>query len=251
MRIAVAGGTGTVGRHVVAHAQQAGHKVAVLSRSRGVNVRSGEGLADALTGADVVIDVTHPDTIEQAPAAQFWTDVAGGLQRAGAEQGVRHIVTLSIVGIDKTSFGYYLAKLEHERAAASGPVLGTVMRATQFHELPAQLIAITRHDSQAHVLDMRPVQTVAARTVAEALVEVAEDVPGGRAPDLAGPQQADLVTLARRFVQHRGEAITIHPDAESVADIPTGALLPETGARIQGPTFEEWLASEDAAELAV
>lgn len=201
MRIAVAGGTGTVGRHVVAHAQLAGHQV------------------------------------------------AAALQHAGAEQGVGHIVTLSIVGIDKTSFGYYAAKLEHERAAASGPVPGTVMRATQFHELPAQLIAITRRDSRARVLDMRPVQTVAARTVAEVLVEVAEAAPAGRAPDLAGPQQADLVALARKFVRHRGEPITVYPDAESVAGIPPRALLPGEGARIQGPTFDEWLGSDDAAAL--
>jgi uncharacterized protein YbjT (DUF2867 family) len=251
MRIAVAGGTGTVGKHVVAQAEKAGHEVVVMSRSRGVDVRSGEGLADALAGADVVIDVTHPDTIGQGAATQFWTDVAGALQHTGAEQGVRHIVTLSIVGIDKTSFGYYMAKLAHERAAASGPVPNTVMRATQFHELPAQLIAITRHDSQAHVLDMRPVQTVAARTVGEALVGVAQAAPSRRAPDLAGPQQADLVALARAFVQHRGQAITILPDADSVAGIPPGALLPEEGARIQGPTFTEWLASDDAATLTV
>jgi hypothetical protein len=214
-----------------------------------VDVRRGEGLAGALKGADAVIDVTHPDTIEQRVAAEFWAAVAGALQRAGDEQGVRHIVTLSIVGIEKTTFGYYLAKLEHERAAASGPVPGTVMRATQFHELPAQLIAITRQDSQAYVLDLRPVQTVAARTVAEVLVEVAEAAPSGRAPDLAGPQEADLVALARAFVRHRGEAITVHPDADSVAGIPPRALLPENGARIQGPTFEEWLASDDAAAL--
>ena len=200
---------------------------------------------------DAVIDVTHPDTIEQGAATEFWTDVAGSLQRTGAEQGVEHIVTLSIVGIDKTSFGYYTAKLEHERAAASGPVPNTVMRATQFHELPAQLIAITRHDSQAHVLDMQPVQTIAARTVGEALLEVAEAVPSGRAPDLAGPQEANLVDLARAFVERRSEAITVHPDADSVAGIPPRALLPGNGARIQGPTFEEWLASDDAAALTV
>jgi hypothetical protein len=123
------------------------------------------------------------------------------------------------------------------------------MRATQFHELPAQLVAITRHDSQAQVLDMRPVQTVAARTVGEVLVEVAEAAPAGRAPDLAGPQQADLVDLARAFVARQGQAITVIPDADSVAGIPSGALLPENGARIQGPTFTEWLASDDAAAL--
>jgi hypothetical protein len=101
------------------------------------------------------------------------------------------------------------------------------------------------------VLDLRPVQTVAARTVAEALLGVAEAAPAGRAPDLAGPQQADLVALARAFVQHRGEAITVHPDAESVAGVPPGALLPGDGARIQGPAFEEWLASDDAAALPI
>jgi uncharacterized protein YbjT (DUF2867 family) len=94
-------------------------------------------LAGALNGADAVIDVTHPDTIERVAATEFWTGAAGALQRTGAEQGVRHIVTLSIVGIEKTSFGYYAAKLEHERAAASGPVPSTVLRAIQFHELPA------------------------------------------------------------------------------------------------------------------
>jgi uncharacterized protein YbjT (DUF2867 family) len=251
MRIAVAGGTGTVGRHVVAHARETGHEAVVLSPSSGVDVRSGEGLAGALKGADVVIDVTNPKTIEQGPTTEFWTEVASALQRTGAEQGVGHIVTLSIVGIDKTSFGYYAAKLEHERAAARGPVPSTVMRATQLHELAAQLIAITRQDSQAYVLDLRPIQPVAACTVGEVLVELAEAAPGGRAPDLAGPQQADLVDLAREFVELRGEAITVHPDADSVAGIPSRALLPGTGARIQGPTFEEWLAGDDAAALAV
>jgi uncharacterized protein YbjT (DUF2867 family) len=249
MRIGVAGGTGTVGRHVVAQAQKAGHEVAVLSPSAGVDVRGGEGLAEALEGADVVVDVTNPKTIEQGPATEFWTEVATALQHAGGEQGVAHIVTLSIVGADKTSFGYYEAKLEHERAAASGPVPSTVMRATQLHELPAQLIAITRHDSQASVLDLRPVQPVAARTVGEVLLGLAEGAPAGRAPDLAGPQQAELVDLARAFVARQGQAITVIPDADSVAGIPSGALLPENGARIQGPTFTEWLASDDAAAL--
>jgi uncharacterized protein YbjT (DUF2867 family) len=250
MRIAVAGGTGMVGRHVVARAQKAGHEVVVLSRSRGVDVRSGEGLADALTDVETVIDVTNAGTTEQGPATEFFTDVAGALQRTGAERGVGHIVTLSIVGIDQTSFGYYAAKLEHERAATNGAVPSTVLRATQFHEFPAQVIAATRNDSQARVFDLR-VQTVAARTVAEVLLELAEGAPIGRAPDLAGPQEADLVALARAFVEHRGEKITVHPDAERLTGIPPRALLPGNGARLQGPTFDEWLSSEDAAALKV
>jgi len=93
-----------------------------------------------------------------------------------------------------------------------------VMRATQFHELPAQLIAITRHDSQARVLDLWPVRTVAARTVAAVLLEVAEAAPSGRAPDLAGPQEADLVGLARAFVQHLGEEITVPVQSHALGD---------------------------------
>lgn len=248
MRIAVSGGTGIIGHHVVERAQQAGHDVVVLSRSRGVDVRTGRGVADALTDVEVLVDATQPDTLEQGPATEFFTEVSSTLQRTGAEQGVRHIVVPSIVGIEKTSFGYYQAKLAHEHAAAEGPVSATVLRATQFHEFPAQLLAMTRSDGQARVFDVRT-QTVAARTVAEVLLELAEGSPLGRAPDLAGPEQADLVALARAFVEHRGAAITVHPDTETAAGIPAGALLPENGARVRGPTFEEWLTSEDAAAL--
>lgn len=247
MRIAVAGGTGTVGRHVTALARDAGHQVVVLSRSKGVDLRSGQGAADALEGVEVVVDVTHSDTIEQAEATQFWTDVSGTLQRVGGERGVQHIVMLSIVGIEKTSFGYYVAKQAHERAmTTAGAVPVTVMRATQFHELPAQLIAITRRDSQASVLDAL-VQSVAARTVAGVLVELAEGDPVGRAADLAGPQQAELVDMARAFVKHRGMPVTVQPAA--MPGVPAGALLPEAGARIEGPSFTEWLTSQDAAAM--
>jgi uncharacterized protein YbjT (DUF2867 family) len=246
MRIAVAGGTGMVGHHVTAAAQQAGHEVVVLSRSRGVDMLSGDGLADALTGVDVVIDTANPDTVEEGPATEFFTDEATALQRTGSDAGVRHIVTLSIVGIDKTSFGYYNAKLAQERAAAAGPVPSTLMRATQLYELPGQLISLTRKGSQAQVLDLGRVQPVAARTVGEVLVEAAEGAPAGRAPDLAGPQQANLVALGQALVEHRHEAITVLPVD---VGIPPGALLPDGGVRVEGPTFEEWLTSEDAAAL--
>jgi uncharacterized protein YbjT (DUF2867 family) len=246
MRIAVAGGTGTVGRHVTAAAEQAGHEIVVLSRSRGVDVLSGAGLAGALADVDVVIDTANPDAIDEGPATEFFTTAAAALQRAGSEAGVRHIVTLSIVGIDRTSFGYYNAKLAQERAAASGPVPSTIMRATQFYELPGQLISLTRQDSHARVLDLGQVQPVAARTVGEVLVEVAESAPAGRAPELAGPQRTNLIELGRAFVAYRHAAITVLPVDTG---IPAGALLPADGARIQGPTFAEWLTGEDAAAL--
>ena len=152
------------------------------------------------------------------------------------------------MGSTAPSFGYYAAKLAQERAVAAGPVPSTIMRATQFHELPAQLIARTRAGAEARVFDVR-VRTVAARTVARVLVELAEGAPRGRAQDLAGPEEADLVALARRFVERRRLSLEVRADAQSVPGIPPGALLPFDDARIEGPTFEEWLESEDAAAL--
>lgn len=248
MRIAVAGATGTVGRHVVSLAQEAGHESMPLSRSHGVDLRSHESVAAALAGVDAVIDVTNAGTVEQGPATEFFTSVASNLQRAGADHGIGHIVTLSIVGIDKTSFGYYQAKREHERAA-HGPVPSTIMRATQFHEFPAQVIAMTREDGHASVFDV-DVQTVAARTVAATLLRHALAGPAGRAPDLAGPARANLVDLARALVEHKGAEVEIRAH-DGMDGVPDGALLPEPGAELAGPTFEEWLAGPDAAELQV
>jgi uncharacterized protein YbjT (DUF2867 family) len=99
---------------------------------------------------------THQDDRAE-PGDRVLTEVAGTLQRTAAERGVGHIVTLSIVGVDQAPFGYFAAKLEHERAAASGLVPSAVLRATELHEFPAQLIAATRNDSQARVFDVRAV----------------------------------------------------------------------------------------------
>lgn len=248
MRIAIAGATGTVGRHVMESAQRRGHDAVALSRSHGVDVVSGEGLSAAMADAEVVIDVLNAGSFEEGPATEFFTAAAGNLQHIGAEQGVRHVVTLSIVGIDRAPVGYYAAKLAQERTAANGPVASTIQRATQFHEFPAQLLAATRDGSQASVFDLR-VQTVAARTVAEVLVAVAEQAPTGRATELAGPEEANLVELARAFVAQRGETIDVVADSDSFAGVPSDALLPADDAHISGPAFQTWLRSDDAAAL--
>lgn len=244
MRIAVAGGTGLVGRYVTEAAARAGHEIAVLARSNGVDLRAGGAdLVRALTGVDTVIDTTNAGTTEEHQATAFFTEVTGNLQRAGAEAGVRHLVVLSIVGIDAAAAGYYAAKLAHERAAVAGPVPVTVVRATQFHEFPAQMLRWTQDGNVAHVPDF-PVQTVAARTVGQILLEAARGEPAGRAPDVAGPERASLLALAQRFVAHRG--IDIQLAAAGDGGLSPGALLPGPDARIVGPSFEKWLAGPDA-----
>ncbi|MHB1536504.1 MAG: SDR family oxidoreductase [Acidimicrobiales bacterium] len=246
MRIAVAGGAGMVGRYVVEAATAAGHDVVVLARSKGVDVHSGDGLVSALGGVDAVVDATNAATTEEAPATAFFTASTASLQRAGAEQGVRHLVVLSIVGIDRAPTGYYAAKAAHEHAALGGPVPATVLRATQFHEFSAQMIAWNRKGSVAHIPALQ-VQSVAARTVGAALAALATATPNQRVADLAGPERGDLVTLARRLSEHLRLGIDVQPVESRV---PEGALLPTNGARIEGPTFEQWLSTADAASAA-
>lgn len=246
MRIAVAGGTGVVGRCVVEEAAAAGDDVVVLARSVGIDTASGEGLAAALRGVDAVVDVTNAGTTEPQPATEFFVESTANLQRLGAAAGVAHLVTLSIVGIDRAPTGYYAAKLAHEAAARSGGLPATVVRATQFHEFPAQMIRRHRRGARAAVPDL-VVQTVAARAVARVLLDVAGAPPAPRTLDVAGPVRADLVALARRFATYVGAGVEIVPAPTTV---PAGALLAGEGARIVGPTFDEWLAGEDAALLA-
>jgi uncharacterized protein YbjT (DUF2867 family) len=250
MRIAVAGGSGLVGRHVVDAAQREGHQVVVLSRSNGIDVRNGQALEAALDAVTAIIDVTNPRSGERDCPIAFFSDIAGRLQSFGAAHRVGHIVTLSIVGIERAPESrYYAAKVRQEQIALGGPVPATVVRATQFHEFAVQMLRRTRRDSAAHVPNMR-VQSVAARTVASVLVELVGGSPLGKAPDLGGPEEADLVALARKFVEHFGLHISVVAAAPDPT-VPYGATLPGPDARLAGPTFDEWLETEDAARLAV
>ena len=220
----------------------------MLSRSVGVDLRTGKGLDSALKGADAIIDVTNPGPADRRDANAFFADVARTLQSIGAAHHVDHIVTLSIVGIERApNSSYYAAKVKQEHVALGGPVPGTVLRATQFHEFPVQILRRNREASSSHVPRMR-VQSVAARTTARILVDVASGHALGRAADLAGPEQAELVTLASRYVEHFGIDVTIREVAADPS-IPYGATLPGAEARLEGPTFDDWLETDDAALL--
>ncbi|MFJ9782881.1 SDR family oxidoreductase [Amycolatopsis sp. NPDC101161] len=248
MRIAVAGADELVGPHVVEAARGRGHTVVALDRSTGVDLASGDGLSAALDGVDVVVDVSNSASLDEEAARRFFTSAAANLQRVGAERGVRHIVTLSVVGIDDTGFGYFRAKVDHERTAGSGPVPATIVRATHFHEFPGQLVGRTRDGDHATVFDLR-VQTVAATSVAAALVEVAERPAQGRTPDIAGPEPAEVLDLARAFVDHFGLRLELRTDRDTVTGIADDGLLPGAGATILGPSYAEWLHSPEAAAL--
>ena len=248
MKIAVAGGTGAVGRHVVRELGTRGHEPVVLSRSAGIDLTTGTGLQQALAGVEAVVDVTNTMATRRGPAAAFFTAVGETLLRGEEQAGVRHHVVLSIVGIDRVPLAYYKAKLHQEALCLAGPVPVTILRATQFHEFPAQLLGRFAVGPIAAVPRMWS-QTVAAREVATALVDAALGQPAGRLPDLAGPRVERMEDLVRQVLQARGGRSLVVPlrlPGRAGTAMAEGGLLPTDDGPRGTQTFDQWLASEDA-----
>ncbi|MBZ5739057.1 SDR family oxidoreductase [Nocardioides sp. GBK3QG-3] len=238
MKIAVAGGTGVVGRHVVDVARERGYDVVVLSRGEGVDLTTGAGLAERLAGVDAVIDVTSVRTQQKEASEAFFGGVTRNLQAAGAA----YVVALSIVGVDDVETGYYAGKRLQERLLAEGATPWSVLRATQFHEFAEQVLGFVRVGPFALVPRMLS-QPVAAREVAEALVDLAEAGPSGRVPDLAGPERLDMVDLARRVAAGRPRVVPVRVPGAAGRAMRSGALCP-TGPGPRGSiTFDAWLAA--------
>jgi uncharacterized protein YbjT (DUF2867 family) len=221
--IAVAGGTGVVGHHVVESLRRQGHRPVVISRSGGVDLVTGEGVDDALAGVDAVIDVTNIVTQNRGRATAFFETATRHLLTAEERQGVGH----------------------HVR---TGPVPWTILRATQFHEFAAQMLG----DGPVALVPSMLSQPVAAREVADELVRLATAPAAGMAPDLAGPQRERVPDMARRLAAARGRrglVLTVPVPGATGRGMRTGALLP-TGPGPRGrQTFDEWLteAQDDQA----
>ncbi len=243
MRIAVAGATGVVGRHVVAVAGERGHEVVPLARSVGVDLTTGAGLEQRLVGVDAVVDVTSVATQDKAASEAFFGDVTRSLVTAERAAGVAHHVVLSIVGIDDVPSGYYAGKLLQERLLAEGDQPWSVLRATQFHEFAEQVLHFVRLGPVSVVPRMTS-QPVAAREVAEALVDLVEAGPSGRVPDLAGPEVLPMHRLARRVSRARGlgrRVVAVPVPGKAGRGMRDGSLTPgEAGVRGR-TTFDEWL----------
>jgi uncharacterized protein YbjT (DUF2867 family) len=252
-KIAVTGATGRLGSHLVEVLAERGHDVVPISRSKGVDVISGEGLDEALVGVDTIIDAATGPSPDQEEETRFFTTAARNEQRAGAAAGVKKIVVVSIIGIDKFHGGYNAAKSAQEKALLEGPLPVRIVRAAQFHEFVEPLVGWTIQDGVAYVPEMRT-QLVAARVVAETLADAAEEpeVENGKITEVAGPQEERLADAAAALFASRGESTEIKEsrggllaepgdaDADAYAE---GAVLPNPGAKLAGPTFQEWLAA--------
>jgi len=241
-----------------------GHDVVPISRSKGVDVITGDGLAKALAGVECVIDATTGPSPEQAAATEFFLTATRNLQEQGKRAGVKHIVVVSIIGIDRFTAGqyggYYVAKQAHEKAMRSGPIPASILRAAQFHEFVDTLLDWGKKGNVSYLPKMRT-QLVAAKTVAEALADLATDAGSAAAtknapiPEIAGPKEENLADAARRLIGRRGDSIRIEavsdPSDPAAALYESGALLPSPYAKLAGPTFDEWLAASIPAKRRV
>ena len=255
-KIAVAGATGRVGRPTVEVLEAAGHDVVPMSRSTGVDLVTGEGLSEALADVDVVVDAASWPTNEQKPATEFFLAASRNLQEEGERAGVQRIVVVSIIGADRATSGYIASKVPHEEAMKSGPVPVRILRAAQFHEFVPLFLEWARQGDVLYVPRMRT-QLVAARTVAEALAELATgstsapEPPAAAIPEIAGPREESLADVAKLVAARRGDSVRIEevsdPDDPEQALYASGGLLPGPGAVLAGPTFEEWFSNQSVA----
>ncbi|MGH3244797.1 MAG: SDR family oxidoreductase [Trebonia sp.] len=245
MRIAVAGGTGRIGRLTIAALDGAGHQTVPLSRAAGVDAYAGSGLADALRDADALIDVTNNSSQDTTEIVDFFGTVTKNLLAAEEKAGIRHHVLLSIVGIDHNKrVPHYAGKREQERLVASGPVPWSIVRATQFHDFAAMMAGYAERDGTATIAPLL-VQPIAPADVAAILAEIAVAAPLGTRLDIAGPETQDLVDMARRTFAARGQDITLVPTWRGGfgPDMAGEVLLPGEGARLGTTTFADWLAA--------
>jgi uncharacterized protein YbjT (DUF2867 family) len=244
MKIVVIGGSGLIGKKLVNNLRQHGHEVMAASPSTGVNTLTGEGLAEALAGAQVVVDVANSPSFEDKAVLEFFETAGRNLLAAEAAAGVGHHVALSVVGTDRLlASGYFRAKMAQENLIKASKVPHTIVRATQFFEFVGS-IAQSATDGQTVRLSPALVQPIVSDDVAAALADVAVEEPVNGTVELAGPEPIRLDELVRRFLSANRDARNVTTDVHALyfgTELNDQSLTPGDNPRI-GPTrFEDWL----------
>ncbi|MFE1599442.1 SDR family oxidoreductase [Methylobacterium sp. ID0610] len=247
MKIVVIGGTGLIGSQVVADLKSKGHEVLAASPNTGVNAVTGEGLADALRGARVVVDVANSPSFESEPAMEFFTRSGRNLAAAEKTAGVAHHVALSVVGTERLqNSGYFRAKLAQEELVASAGIPWTLVRATQFFEFVGAIAGAATVDGVTRATSAA-IQPVASADVAARVAEAALARPLNAMVEVAGPERLPLAELVRRYFQSKGEEREVLTDDTAPyfgVVIDDRSLTPADGARITVERFGDWLASQ-------
>lgn len=244
MKIVVIGGSGLIGKKLVKNLRQQSHEVVAASPSSGVNTVTGEGLAEALAGVQVVVDVVNSPSFEDRAVLEFFETSGRNLLAAEAAAGVGHHVALSVVGTDRLlASGYFRAKMSQENLIKASAIPYTIVRSTQFFEFVGS-IAQSATEGQTVRLSPALMQPIVSDDVAAALADVAVEEPVNGTVELAGPEPIRLDELARRFLNANRDARKVTTDVHALyfgAELNDHSLTPGAHPRI-GPTrFEDWL----------
>ena len=244
MKIVVIGGSGLIGSKLVKNLRQLGHEVVAASPSSGVNSITGEGLAEALAGAQAVVDVTNSPSWEDKAVLEFFETSTRNLLAAEVAAGVRHHVALSVVGTERLlQSGFFRAKMAQEDLIKASKFPYTIVRSTQFFEF-VNGIAQSATDGQTVRLSPALVQPIVSDDVADALAEVTLGAPVNDTIEIAGPERLRLDELVRRFLSAKQDARQVVADVHARyfgLELNDQSLTPGDNPRI-GPTrFEDWL----------
>ncbi|PYI97185.1 MAG: NmrA family transcriptional regulator [Verrucomicrobia bacterium] len=244
MKIVVIGGSGLIGKKVVTNLRQHGHEAVAASPSSGVNTVTGEGLAQALAGAQVVVDVANAPSWEDNAVLAFFETSGRNLLAAEVAAGVGHHVALSVVGTDRLlASGYFRAKMAQEKLIKASPIPYTIARATQFFEFVGSIAQLA---TEGQTVRLPPVlmQPIAADDVAAVMADVALAAPLNGTFDLAGPEPIRQDDLVRQFLTATGDARKVITDASALyygINVNDQSLTPGENPRLGTTRFSDWL----------
>jgi uncharacterized protein YbjT (DUF2867 family) len=244
MKIVVIGGTGLIGKKVVANLRQHSHEVVAASPSSGVNTVTGEGLAQALVGAQVVVDVANAPSWEDNAVLAFFETSGRNLLAAEAAAGVGHHVALSVVGTDRLlASGYFRAKMAQEKLIKASSIPYTIVRATQFFEFVS---GIAQFATEGQTVRLPPVlmQPIASDDVGAVVADVALAKPLNGMFDLAGPEPIRQDDLVRQYLTATGDTRKVITDAHALyygINVNDQSLTPGQNPRLGTTRFSDWL----------
>lgn len=244
MKIVVIGGSGLIGSNLTSRLRAKGHEVVAASPDSGVNTITGEGLTEALAGAQVVVDVANSPSFEDKAVLEFFEMSGRNLMAAEVAAGVRHHLALSVVGADRLhESGYLRAKMAQERLIRSSGVPYTIVRATQFFEFIDRII---QAGTDGDVIRLSPalLQPIAADDIAATLADLVVGSPLNAIVEVAGPQACPLDKLARKFLAASGDRRQVIADVHARyfgAELNDQSLTPGDNPRIGATNFEDWL----------
>jgi uncharacterized protein YbjT (DUF2867 family) len=249
MKIVVIGGTGLIGSKVVEKLTQKGHEAIAAAPNTGVNTITGEGLKEAMAGAQVVIDLANSPSFEDKAVLEFFETAGRNLLAAETAAGVRHHVALSIVGIDRSDNGYFRAKVAQEKLIKTSGIPYTIIRSTQFLEF---LRAIADSSADGNTVRISPglFQPIAAEDVAATVADVALAAPRNGIVEIAGPERAPFNEIVARYLKAVRDPRVVVSDPEARyygGRVEERSLVPLGEARLGRIGFDEWLRRSRAA----